>query len=426
MAVPSLLETSCEGDVPRTRGVFEPVVMRSTHNQTEVRLYLRIAGAVVASLAFACAVLVIADSAPRSQHVGRIEALASILCCDGCCMSAAQNPVVKNSLDEIDNGGGAPARPTVLHFEGQKEIDYTASGNHVAQHMENALNELDDLEDHVQSGMPKYLKESAVQREADLMNHKFTRDLEGSGKKKKMAEMAHNSPLAQSSKALQEADNAKSPAHTAAPAQKTLFKMQTGQKIVDQVVAAAKMESNLQRKDEQTAKAMYKESSSMLNKRFHAAEEEAKHAIASGALKPSSSSFASSSSSSSSSSSPAARASAIRPSSNHFVPITQEGLTPGPAHAKAQEEDAERKEQDVKDEEIIRQLAEGNAPMPPLTAEVKAKPVQERQERGKRARRRRRRAQRRGEKRGARARARRRRRGRERSSSMACWGGSTV
>ena len=58
--------------------------------------------------------------------------------------------------------------------------DWRAGGHRVSQHMESALSELDHLEDHVKRGRPKFLTESAAQREADLMSDKFAHhDLEG-------------------------------------------------------------------------------------------------------------------------------------------------------------------------------------------------------------------------------------------------------
>eukprot|EP00960_Hanusia_phi_P075845 768473-Hanusia_phi.AAC.26 len=130
--------------------------------------------------AFALALMLLSDGGSGT----RTNLLASMLCCEGCCMStssvsatlSAQSPSAGGAQDETFL---QPGRSTVLHLAGQSEIDYTANGHRVSQHMESALNELNDIEDHVKSGIPKFLKESAAQREADLMNHKFTQDLQG-------------------------------------------------------------------------------------------------------------------------------------------------------------------------------------------------------------------------------------------------------
>ena len=115
----------------------------------------------------------------KTFSVSPISSLSDMLCCDGCCRVPLLNPKV--SISE-------PTRATILHLSGSTEIDYTDNGHRVPLHMETALNELDHIERHVKLGLPKYLQESAAQREADLVDHKFERDLEGSSR-------SHNSAL---------------------------------------------------------------------------------------------------------------------------------------------------------------------------------------------------------------------------------------
>jgi hypothetical protein len=51
----------------------------------------------------------------------------------------------------------------VLHIDDHDEIDYTANGHRVPEHMENAMNEIEKIEHRVRLSMPRYLKESAAQ-----------------------------------------------------------------------------------------------------------------------------------------------------------------------------------------------------------------------------------------------------------------------
>ena len=109
-----------------------------------------------------------------------VAALQEMLCCDGCCAASAIPVSVTSAILEHDNGDERHGRSTILHLAGSAEIDYTAGGHRVSQHMQTALSELDHLEDHVKDGRPKFLTESAAQREADLESGSFShQDLTG-------------------------------------------------------------------------------------------------------------------------------------------------------------------------------------------------------------------------------------------------------
>ena len=134
--------------------------------------------AVAAMLGVLCAVVVcvaVAQSAPGARAV---SALQEMLCCEGCCMATASVTSAladREALEPSQSGS-----PTVLQASGGgTEIDYTAGGHRVSQHMESALSELDHLEDRVKNGRPKFLTESAAQREADLMSDKFAHKDDG-------------------------------------------------------------------------------------------------------------------------------------------------------------------------------------------------------------------------------------------------------
>ena len=109
-----------------------------------------------------------------------VAALQEMLCCDGCCAASAIPVSVTSAILEHDKGDERHGRSTILHLAGSAEIDYTAGGHRVSQHMQTALSELDHLEDHVKDGRPKFLTESAAQREADLESGSFShQDLTG-------------------------------------------------------------------------------------------------------------------------------------------------------------------------------------------------------------------------------------------------------
>jgi hypothetical protein len=134
--------------------------------------------AVAAVLGVVCAVVVcvaVAQSVPGGRAVA---ALQEMLCCEGCCMATASVGAAladREALEPSQSGS-----PTVLQASGGgTEIDYTAGGHRVSQHMESALSELDHLEDRVKNGRPKFLTESAAQREADLMSDKFAHKDDG-------------------------------------------------------------------------------------------------------------------------------------------------------------------------------------------------------------------------------------------------------
>ncbi|EKX51168.1 hypothetical protein GUITHDRAFT_134679 [Guillardia theta CCMP2712] len=148
-----------------------------------------------------------------------------------------------------DDGSGTRTNllTSMLCCEGQAEIDYTANGHRVSQHMESALNELNNIEDHVKSGMPKFLKESAAQREADLMNQKFTQDLQG---------------------------DAKPRAELAVKAKHDAIK-KLGQNDLEE---AAKMDTSL-KKDAKNDKKLYKTSNVYVSRGVEEAEKEAKKAV---------------------------------------------------------------------------------------------------------------------------------------------------
>ena len=133
-------------------------------------------------LGLMCGALMCAGLA-QSRAGGRaVAALQDMLCCDGCCAASATTSIASAIVSRDAAGASArqSGRPTILHMSGSSEIDYTAGGHRVSQHMESALSELDHLEDHVKDGRPKFLTESAAQREADLMSDKFAhQDLEG-------------------------------------------------------------------------------------------------------------------------------------------------------------------------------------------------------------------------------------------------------
>ena len=132
---------------------------------------------VAAALCTACVVLACLALVQSRTGVRAVAALQEMLCCDGCCAASATPSVTSAILARDKTRSG---RSTILHMSGTSEIDYTAGGHRVSQHMESALSELDHLENHVKDGRPKFLMESAAQREADLANGKFAhQDLEG-------------------------------------------------------------------------------------------------------------------------------------------------------------------------------------------------------------------------------------------------------
>jgi len=132
-------------------------------------------GAIATALGAACIALACMALAQSTAGGRTVEVLQSMLCCDGCCVATVS---VASAI--VDRDAAVKSRASILHVSGTSEIDYTAGGHRVSQHMESALSELDHLEDHVKNGRPKFLTESAAQREADLASGKFAhQDLEG-------------------------------------------------------------------------------------------------------------------------------------------------------------------------------------------------------------------------------------------------------
>jgi hypothetical protein len=186
----------------------------------------------------------------RSFNVSPISSLTDMLCCDGCCRTPLLAPKV--SIKE-------PTRATILHLSGSTEIDYTSNGHRVPLHMETALNELDHIERHVKLGLPKYLQESAAQREADLVDHRFERDLEGTSRH-------HRSALA--------VRDSSSSSDSALPSTDPLTVKAT---LTEAVAEASKMERHLAKKDQEEQGQILTPSSRALSRDARDAEKEAAH-----------------------------------------------------------------------------------------------------------------------------------------------------
>lgn len=186
----------------------------------------------------------------RNSSVSPIASLSDMLCCDGCCRMPLLRPKV--SITE-------PTRATILHLSGSTEIDYTSNGHRVPLHMETALNELDHIERHVKLGMPKYLQESAAQREADLVDHRFERDLEGTSRHDRSA-----APIRDSSPTPDAVLPSTDPSSVKAT-------------LTEAVAEASRMERHLRKKDEEEQGRIIAPSSRTLSRDASEAEQEAAH-----------------------------------------------------------------------------------------------------------------------------------------------------
>ena len=164
-----------------------------------------------------------------------IEVLTDILCCDGCCRASATEQKLSQSNQP---------KATILHLSGSTEIDYTRNGHRVPLHMESALNELDHIARHVKLGLPKYLQESAAQREADLVNHKFVRDLEGVDDEHTGLSHHHKSIAASLNTAPHASSGTANTIHQATS-------IQSRSSIVRAVAEASRMEEQLRSKDKE-------------------------------------------------------------------------------------------------------------------------------------------------------------------------------
>jgi hypothetical protein len=200
-------------------------------------------------------------------RISPIASLSDMLCCDGCCRMPLLQPKVAIS---------EPTRATILHLSGSTEIDYTDNGHRVPLHMESALNELDHIERHVKLGLPKYLQESAAQREADLVDHKFARDLEGTDDHAHGSRSSASNDHASESKGPADATTrlGAKPTVTQAVAEASRMERQFQKK---EKAEASKMERHLREKDEEEKGRILVPSSRELSRAAHDAEKEASH-----------------------------------------------------------------------------------------------------------------------------------------------------
>ncbi len=139
----------------------------STCNGERRFKYARAAGLLFAtsmSLVLAISAITSGQAIPSSHRFASSELLMTLLCCEGCCKaSSSAGSILRPDAPVATEKNGATARATVLHIDDHNEIDYTANGHRVPQHMENAMNEIEKMEHRVQSSMPRYLKESAAE-----------------------------------------------------------------------------------------------------------------------------------------------------------------------------------------------------------------------------------------------------------------------
>ena len=215
--------------------------------------------------AFISLALVLAVS--LNVRISPIASLSEILCCDGCCRVPLLQPKV--SISE-------PTRATILHLSGSTEIDYTDNGHRVPLHMESALNELDHIERQVKLGLPKYLQESAAQREADLVDHKFAQDLEGTNDHSHGSRSAVSTDNAAESKGSGVASISLGvkPTLTAAVAEASRMERLIQKK---EKAEASKMERHLREKDEEEKGRILVPSSRELSRATRDAEKEASY-----------------------------------------------------------------------------------------------------------------------------------------------------
>jgi hypothetical protein len=240
---------TCEAGLSVTGGIPQVIYIRETGQQ---HFGTRRFKFVVGWLAAFIALSLVSITVPYGSM--KIEALAEMLCCDGCCRTSLTSS--KTAFEE-------PPSATILHLSGSTEIDYTSNGHRVPLHMETALSELDHIERHVKLGLPKYLQESAAQREADLVDHKFVRDLEGTDSSRHSKH-----PSSEHSSREQDAD---SESDDSTPAVLPKSKPTLTQAVAE----AALMERHLRLKDEEEEGRIIAPTSRELSRDNHEAEKEA-------------------------------------------------------------------------------------------------------------------------------------------------------
>jgi hypothetical protein len=159
------------GDI-RLLNMLHVVILREGSNgctkKAERRFnYERAAGLVFGTsfcLVLAISAITSGQTFPAPHTFAPSELLMTLLCCDGCCKaSSSAGSILRPYATLATDKKGANARATVLHIDDHDEIDYTANGHRVPQHMENAMNEIEKIEHRVQLSMPRYLKESAAE-----------------------------------------------------------------------------------------------------------------------------------------------------------------------------------------------------------------------------------------------------------------------
>ena len=247
--------------------------------------------AVAAALGAVCAVVACVAVAQSSPGARAVAALQEMLCCEGCCIATAS---ITSALEDREAAGsGQSGSPTVLQVSGGgAEIDYTSGGHRVSQHMESALSELDHLEDHVKDGRPKFLTESAAQREADLVSDKFAhQDLAGkarqqlaqrpaAARRKQMVDPYAKEEQQQLAQAARKARRQQAAARLQAKQQLAAEKMAVrhSKKMVSKVVEATQMSDSVSRQNRHDIKAL---SAPMhkFAKGIHQAESDAARAV---------------------------------------------------------------------------------------------------------------------------------------------------
>ena len=333
--------------------------------------------AMVASvLAGLCVVLACAALVQSSAGGLAVEALQEMLCCDGCCAASTSIASAIISSDAAGSRASQSGRSTILHMAGSSEIDYTAGGHRVSQHMESALSELDNLENHVKAGRPKFLTESAAQREADLMSDKFAhQDL--AGKKVTVAPKSKEGlvdPYEQAEEA-----QLKQTAEKKAPSKASTVVYKKAERT-EQVAEATRLSMGVKRQQAKDSKS-FSEPLHIISKDLHSAESDAAREMKSiahtkvvstgsalprlddpaKAVKEQASSEGKSASSEGKSTSARAKAQprGARPDGSGFQPITSSGWKHVlRARSDAAASAARLDLADAKDEDILRKLAQ--------------------------------------------------------------------
>jgi hypothetical protein len=254
---------TAEVEVDVQRGIPPVIfVLGSQDQHFGTRRFRFVAAGLAAFISLALVLAVVLN-----VRISPIASLSDMLCCDGCCRMPLLQPKV--SISE-------PTRATILHLSGSTEIDYTDNGHRVPLHMESALNELDHIERHVKLGLPKYLQESAAQREADLVDHKFARDLEGTNDHaQRSSSVASNGNAADKKGSVVATSNlGAKPSLTQAVAEASRMERQIQKK---EKAEASIMERRLREKDKEEKGRILVPSSRELSRAAHDAEKEASH-----------------------------------------------------------------------------------------------------------------------------------------------------